>query len=195
MSKAGTINSAGSVRSKENQPVQKNWTSVFKTDLGWVGFIGTEQGLVSLTFGQGSRQETLDTLKAVSVSRTGLPDWMDDARELLTAYARGESVDISQIPLNITHRTPFEKRVREQLLRIGYGQTISYGELAAAAGKPRAARAVGTVMSRNPIPLVIPCHRVLGAQGKLGGYSAPSGLEMKRRLLQLESPDRDGAIK
>ena len=70
---------------------------------------------------------------------------------------------------------------------IPYGQVLTYGELAERAGSPRAARAVGNVMRTNRFPLIVPCHRVVGAAGALGGYSAPTGLKMKRRLLRLEA--------
>jgi methylated-DNA-[protein]-cysteine S-methyltransferase len=78
----------------------------------------------------------------------------------------------------------FNRRVLAQLARVEYGTTTTYGDLAAMAGNPRAARAVGTVMNRNPIPIVLPCHRVVGANGKLVGYAG--GLERKERLLRLE---------
>ena len=118
------------------------------------------------------------------------PWWVDHAVNILQQYAAGEPVNLNEVPLDLAGATPFEKRVREQLARIGYGQTISYGELAMQSGSPGAARAVGSVMARNPVPLLIACHRVLGAGGKLGGYSAPSGLEMKKRLLKMENPKR-----
>jgi methylated-DNA-[protein]-cysteine S-methyltransferase len=78
----------------------------------------------------------------------------------------------------------FNQRVLAELARVEYGTTTTYGELAAVSGNPRAARAVGTVMNRNPIPIVLPCHRVVGANGKLVGYAG--GLERKERLLRLE---------
>ncbi len=80
---------------------------------------------------------------------------------------------------------PFDQAVWEQLGRIPYGQTTSYGELAEAVGRPGSPRAVGAANGRNPIPIVVPCHRVIGADGKLVGYGG--GLETKRRLLELES--------
>jgi methylated-DNA-[protein]-cysteine S-methyltransferase len=79
---------------------------------------------------------------------------------------------------------PFARAVLEQLARVPYGETTTYGRLAASAGRPRAARAVGTVMNRNPIPIVLPCHRVVGATGALVGYAG--GLDRKRTLLALE---------
>lgn len=80
--------------------------------------------------------------------------------------------------------TPFRKRVRDILLRVGFGETVTYGELAQRVGMAGASRAVGGAMRTNPIPILVPCHRVLAAGGKIGGYS--SGLEIKRRLLNLE---------
>ncbi len=74
----------------------------------------------------------------------------------------------------------------DQLRQVGYGETVSYGELAERSGSPRAARAVGTVMATNRIPLILPCHRVLGSAGRIGGFSAPQGIDLKRRMLDLE---------
>ena len=82
----------------------------------------------------------------------------------------------------------FQRRVLKQCRLIPYGRTMSYGELAAKAGSPRAARAVGNCMAANNIPLLIPCHRVVCSDGRLGSFSAPGGTSMKRRLLAMESP-------
>lgn len=117
--------------------------------------------------------------------------------ERLQSYADGESVagkllgDFSDVPLDLSSRTDFQRRVLLACQRITPGETISYGELALRAGSPRAARAVGSVMSGNRLPLIVPCHRVVGSSGKLHGYSSPSGMKMKQRLLQME---RDSAI-
>lgn len=189
-------------------PVQNNSNTIllpriFFTDLGWIGFQGSERGMTSLVFGHACREEVERILPApsdcsddpeagpnqrqVAAARPfSQPTWMDAAEEQLIAYAAGEPVDLTAIPCDLPEGTRFEERVREQLFKIGYGQTITYGQLAEAARAPRAARAVGSVMARNPIPLVIPCHRVVAASGKLGGYSAAAGLTMKERLLHLE---------
>jgi methylated-DNA-[protein]-cysteine S-methyltransferase len=84
----------------------------------------------------------------------------------------------------VRHLPAYNQRVLEELARVEYGHTTTYGTLAAITGNPRAARAVGTVMNRNPIPIVLPCHRVVGAGGKLTGYAG--GLERKELLLRLE---------
>lgn len=110
----------------------------------------------------------------------------NEALQLLVDYASGEAVDLSELPLFGYPRTGFQQRVIDACRQIPRGETLTYGELAAKVGNPGAARAVGTVMSSNPLPLVIPCHRVLGAGGCLGGYSARQGVAMKRRLLEME---------
>lgn len=104
------------------------------------------------------------------------------AREL-SEYGQGERRDFTfAIALE---GTPFDKRVWSALLEIPYGGTATYGEIAAEIGSPGAARAVGAANHRNPIPIVVPCHRVVAASGRLGGYGG--GLALKRRLLDLEA--------
>ena len=106
--------------------------------------------------------------------------------ERLQAYADGRRDQFLDIPVALSDATPFQRQVLQQCRRIRYGQTITYGQLAAKAGYPQAARAVGGVMARNRVPLVIPCHRVVGSSGTLRGYSGCGGTAMKRRLLELE---------
>jgi methylated-DNA-[protein]-cysteine S-methyltransferase len=93
---------------------------------------------------------------------------------------------LEELPVELSYATEFQRRVLLACRAILYGQTRSYGDLAAQVGSPGAARAVGNVMAHNCVPLIIPCHRVVASQGQLGGFSAPRGLSMKRRLLQLE---------
>ena len=108
----------------------------------------------------------------------------------LTAYFEGslKEFDLELAPQG----TPFQLRVWEELQRIPYGETISYGELAQRIGNPSASRAVGAANGRNPIPIVIPCHRVIGAGGSLTGFGG--GLEVKRALLDLERKSRQGVL-
>lgn len=116
------------------------------------------------------------------------PDWHEDARPLkesirqLRAYFAGklESFDVPLAP----EGTPFQQTVWRRLCDIPYGETISYGELARRIGNPNASRAVGLANGSNPIPIIIPCHRVIGSNGKLTGYGG--GLPIKEKLLALE---------
>lgn len=107
---------------------------------------------------------------------------LQEAARQLTAYFQGQLRDFS-LPLQ-PQGTTFQRSVWEQLQRIPYGQTRSYGDIARACGNPKASRAVGMANNRNPISIIIPCHRVIGADGKLVGYGG--GLDIKIRLLELE---------
>lgn len=104
----------------------------------------------------------------------------------LAAYFAGEATTFS-LPLALTG-TPFQRRVWERLQTIPYGETWSYGELAARLGNPRAARAVAAACAANPIPIFVPCHRVVAADGSLHGFTW--GLDAKRRLLELEKAEK-----
>ena len=104
--------------------------------------------------------------------------------ERMAAYFEGERVDFTDVPLDLEWCTPFQRAVADSLRRIRYGETVSYGELAALAGYPNAQRAAGSFCARNRTPLVVPCHRVVAAGG-LGSYGS-LGLAYKRRLLALE---------
>lgn len=105
----------------------------------------------------------------------------------LTEYFLAERKEFD-IAIDYSRCTPFQRRVYEQLLKIPYGQTRSYKQIATAIGDPNAARAVGSANNRNPIAILIPCHRVIGSGGALTGYAA--GLDVKTFLLQLEANDR-----
>jgi methylated-DNA-[protein]-cysteine S-methyltransferase len=104
-------------------------------------------------------------------------------REILQ-YLAGRSVGEFTVPVDLSAAPAFHAKVLRALARVPYGRTVTYGELAARVGRPHGARAVGQAMARNPVPLVIPCHRVVACGGGLGGYGG--GLDLKRRLLDLE---------
>jgi methylated-DNA-[protein]-cysteine S-methyltransferase len=111
----------------------------------------------------------------------------EEVLQRLQQFAAGELVNLDCIPVSLNHLSTFQRRVVKACRAIKRGDSRSYGDVAAAAGSPGAARAVGQVMRTNRTPLIVPCHRVVAAGGKLGGFSAPQGLAMKRRLLELES--------
>ena len=111
-----------------------------------------------------------------------LPAVLNEAKRQLEEYFAGERQDFD-LPL-FPHGTAFQQRVWAELRRIPFGETISYGELAARIGKPTASRAVGAANGRNPLPVVVPCHRVIGSDGRLTGFGG--GLPTKQALLDLE---------
>lgn len=113
--------------------------------------------------------------------------WLPNLQERIVAYFNGENVDFSvDPPILLDHATAFSRRVLNACRAIPFGQTRTYSDLAKQVGSPGAARAVGSVMASNPVPLIVPCHRVLRTDGGLGGFSAPGGTVAKRRLLELE---------
>jgi methylated-DNA-[protein]-cysteine S-methyltransferase len=104
----------------------------------------------------------------------------------IVALIRGEAVDFSGVTLDMKQLPAFPRRVYEVVRTIPCGATLTYGEIAKRLGVPAEAREVGEAMGRNPFPIIVPCHRVLAAGGKLGGFSAPGGVATKRRLLAIE---------
>jgi methylated-DNA-[protein]-cysteine S-methyltransferase len=111
------------------------------------------------------------------------PTAVDESRRELNEYFEGSRTRF-ELPLDLRVAAEFRLRVMNELARVPYGSVTTYGALAAKAGRPAAARAVGTIMNRNPVPIVLPCHRVVGASGSLVGYGG--GLERKEQLLRLE---------
>ena len=111
------------------------------------------------------------------------PRPVDPARRQLDEYFAGKRQGF-ELPIDLSATRDFAHTVLDELARVPYGELTTYGALAAKAGRPRAARAVGTVMNRNPVPIVLPCHRVVGSTGALTGYGG--GLDRKRALLELE---------
>lgn len=108
------------------------------------------------------------------------------AIEALQGYFVGKPQDFSDIALDLGACGAFHREIYSALRRIGWGETTTYGELAAAAGSPGAARAIGQAMGRNPVPVIVPCHRVLAAGGRPGGFSSFGGRVTKARLLAIE---------
>lgn len=146
------------------------------TPIGDLLLAGDDDGLALVSFPQGSMR------------REPEPDWIEsdapftDAAEQLSAYFAGElkKFNVKLKP----NGTEFQLAVLEELMRIPYGETATYGDIAARIGRPRAVRAVGAANGRNPLPVIIPCHRVIGSGGKLTGFGG--GLPTKEALLRLE---------
>jgi methylated-DNA-[protein]-cysteine S-methyltransferase len=146
----------------------------------------TDAGLVRLAFQREDTDEVLqDLAHRIAPRVVASPRRLDDVRRELDEYFDGRR-DHFELPLDWRLSSGFRKTVLEHLYAdVGYGQTVSYLELATIVGNPKASRAVGTAMATNPIPIVVPCHRVLRTGGNLGGYGG--GLENKVKLLALES--------
>ena len=161
--------------------------AAFRTALGWMAAEFAELKLVRLTFGHASKGAALAVLGTKTADE--LTAKQQKTADLLTRFAEDGSVDLVEIDVEYGATTEFQRKVLDGCRAIPPGETLSYGELAQIAGAPGAARAVGNVMKTNKLPLVVPCHRVVGSGGALGGYSAPDGLAMKKRLLERERRD------
>jgi methylated-DNA-[protein]-cysteine S-methyltransferase len=153
------------------------------TPIGTLLVATTERGLARISYDADPEQavEQLARTFGTRVLRTARP--IDPARRELDEYFEGNRRSFD-LPVDLTYVAEFNRRVLGELARVPFGEVVTYGELAARAERPRAARAVGTVMNRNPLPIVLPCHRVIGANGKLVGYGG--GLDRKEALLRHE---------
>ena len=167
---------------------------VFDTELGACGIAWTERGLTRVQLPEADRRATKRRLCARSgaepcATRT---EPITQAIDVLRRYATGERVDFSGIVLDLDGLPEFHRRIYAAAREVGWGETATYGALARQVGEPGAARAVGQAMGRNPLPLIIPCHRVLAAGNKIGGFSAFGGAVTKERLLALEGVHLNG---
>ncbi len=155
------------------------WTA-FETELGWISLAWSARGLRLLRFTGPERPE---------LEEAPAPQWVRAVAEALTRHLAGMPGDLQETPLDLEGLPPFTRRVLEALRATRPGEVLTYGQLARLAGSPGASRAVGQVMARNPLPILIPCHRVVAADGP-GGFSLFGSLETKERLMALESPGR-----
>ena len=179
------------IADRANKAITPN-LSVFPTNLGWFGLLERNSRLARVLVGHASAAEVRRAAERQAMEACGAPafcenDWNPDLRCRLERYCIGERLDFDDVPLDLPAGSEFQQRVLKVVRRIRYGKTMSYGVLAEKAGYPRAARAVGTVMSSNRFPIVVPCHRVVASGGKTGGYTSPQGVGLKLRLLALEA--------
>lgn len=110
--------------------------------------------------------------------------------DAIVALLSGERTDLSHVQVDLSEGSDFERQVWEAARAIPAGETLTYGDLAERIGAPGGAQAVGQALGRNPCPIVVPCHRILGAEGRSGGFSAPGGAETKLRMLDIEGARR-----
>jgi methylated-DNA-[protein]-cysteine S-methyltransferase len=162
--------------------------TIFDTELGRCGIAWGDRGIAAVELPAADDAATRRRL------RRALPDAQESAPPPEVAAAidaigrllAGEPDDLTSVVLDMEEVPEFHRRVYDVARAIRPGETLSYGEVAARLGEPGAAQAVGRALGRNPFPIVVPCHRVLAANGALHGFSAPGGIETKRRMLVLE---------
>lgn len=166
--------------------------AVFETEAGYCAIGWTDAGIARFQLPDGSAAAAeRNMLRRFPAARPGTPPV--PVAEVIAAaqrYFAGEVVDFSGIAVDLDGQDEFFRRIYAATRGVGYGKTTTYGMLAKELGAgPEAARDVGQAMAKNPVPLIIPCHRVLAAGGKVGGFSAPGGAHSKLKMLALEGVD------
>ncbi len=174
----------------DKEMVNRLCSQELESSVGTLVVSGSPRGICRICF---SVQSSTDSSSWFSRHFTCLPEkgcqpTVHQAIEQLSGYFEGKR-HVFQLPLDL-RGTPFQLRVWNELLRIPYGSTVSYGEVASRIGNPRAGQAVGAAVGRNPVPIVVPCHRVIGQDGSLVGFAG--GLATKAKLLELEGGVREG---
>lgn len=175
-------------------------TEAFPTSLGWIVIAANDRGIIRTSLPEPTPQDALLVLNDIPLpvtapSPSSLPrgqepspnPFLTQAKELLTRYCNGEHVTLDNIPVDDAAWTPYTQRARAACRTIPRGETRTYAWLAQqASGKSNSARAAGRAMATNPVPIIIPCHRVIATNGKLQGFGGTIGLPLKQRLLQME---------
>ncbi len=150
-----------------------------------VHLAASQQGLIAIAYSISTEKFLIQLASQHHHVLLTNGDELESARTQLRDYLHGARTQFS-LRLDLSHITKFQRLVLNAVASVPYGETRSYGEISAQIGRPHAARAVGGANARNPLPIVIPCHRVIAADDSLGGYSGPGGLRTKRSLLDLE---------
>ena len=157
--------------------------TVFKTKMGWIVILGSKDGLRAITLPQTTREQALDAVgERVKQAELSTESFSGLEQKLKGYYAGTKTAFIEK--LDFSNATPFQRQVWEAAKLIPCGETRSYGWIAQQIGKPKAARAVGSALGKNPFLVIVPCHRVIAGDGTLGGFGG--GLPMKQKLLKLE---------
>jgi methylated-DNA-[protein]-cysteine S-methyltransferase len=159
---------------------------VIKTKAGFVGVVATERGVRRILLPEGREAVQRRLIRRAFPRAVEKPALLPELCQDLRRYFEGDAVEFD-VAFDWPESSPFERAIWKACASVGYGETATYKSLAERVGRPGAARAVGLAMSRNPCPIVVPCHRVLRSNGALGGYSGPGGTRFKRALLDMEA--------
>jgi methylated-DNA-[protein]-cysteine S-methyltransferase len=170
--------------------------ALFDTPIGRCAIAWGKRGITAIQLPEADEVKTIARLgrRFPTTKESRPPAVVQRTIEGIRALLSGEPSDLSTAMLDLTGVQPFQRRVYQLARSIPPGASASYGELATRLGTPAAARAVGQALARNPFAIVVPCHRVLAAGGKPGGFSASGGTATKRRLLELERGEGGGGI-
>lgn len=162
--------------------------SLFDTAIGRCALVWGEGGICGFLLPEGDEARTRQRVarRFPAAVEAEPPDAVAHAARTVAAHLAGDLHELAEIPVDLAAVPLFNARVYAVARAIPAGRTLTYGEVAARIGEPGAAQAVGRALGENPVPVIVPCHRVLAAGGRLHGFSAPGGVETKRRLLEIE---------
>ncbi|HKA76831.1 MAG TPA: methylated-DNA--[protein]-cysteine S-methyltransferase [Pseudolabrys sp.] len=168
--------------------------ALFETAIGVCGIVWTARGIAGVQIHDGSERATRARLvrRFAGAQEAAPPEKVQRAIDGIVQLLRGEKRDLSDVTLDVDRLPEFNRKVYDVARTIPAGETMTYGEIAARLGDKLLARDVGQALGQNPIPLIVPCHRVLAAGGKTGGFSAPGGVVSKLRLLTIEGAQPNG---
>ncbi len=158
---------------------------VFRTKLGWMGLVGHERGVQRIYLPEPSEENLGERISREFPGGREGGHALAEAKKEILEYFDGHRKEF-EIPLDLSPATPFQQRVYQTMLAIPFGRVQTYRWLAEKIGNPKGLRAVGNANGKNRWPLIVPCHRIVGSDGRLTGFSAPGGLKLKAELLRLE---------
>lgn len=171
------------------KPPESTGSYVWKNKSGWCVLSWTSRGITALNFGLSTKNTALQMANNIVTTASTTPSFIPKTVEEMNRYFEGEKVKFTAA-IDYGSATEFQKAVWKAACKIPYGKTKSYGEVSESAGSPRGARAAGSALGANRVPIIIPCHRVLHGDGGIGGYAL--GTDVKKTLLILEEgPSKD----
>ena len=160
--------------------------TIFRTQWGWFGLLGGEQGLLRTCLPVAHKEAVQSRMLSDIPNAERSKNAFSVLKIAIEDYYNGSPVDFDNVKVHLDGLSEFQRNVLTTLRTITYSKIVSYSQLAKFAGSPKAARAIGMVMAQNPLPLIIPCHRVIKADGSVGQFSAAGGTDTKKRMLDLE---------
>ncbi len=169
--------------------------TIFETPIGSCGISWSASGITGLQLPEATPERTRSRLQRrwTGAVKTAPPPDVQRAIDRVLALLAGEAIDLCDIALDLDAAPDFHRKVYHVARTILPGRTMTYGEIAKKLGVPHESREVGQALGRNPVAIIVPCHRVLGADGKMGGFSATGGVTTKRRILEIEGAPAVGA--
>ena len=165
--------------------MSKTVYSTFDTNFGWCCIVGKEGRLLEIVPFLHSEDSAYSYVVSKYTDITLCSDCLEEPKEAIKRYLAGERMDF-EFSLNLSGYTEFQRGVWETTMSISYGEIRTYSWVSKKLGIPKSSRAVGTALAKNPLPIVVPCHRVVRGNGSMGGYSAEGGIEIKAKLLKME---------